>query len=70
MNLLALLHKITGHSFQVSFVNPYGIEVEQRCSCGATRHHLFSQRPAMLGDEPEWQNGPHPGKLSHCSGIE
>lgn len=47
------------HTWTGSAWNQYGVEVEQRCKCGARRHHLAVDFRGLFED-PVWRDGRHP----------
>ncbi len=54
-----LYRKLHRHRWAETIWNSHGIAVEERCRCGAVRHHLFKHFNG-IGKEPSWQSGPHP----------
>lgn len=57
--LAALMARFHRHNWLTSAWNPYMMEVEQRCRCGARRHAFFKDF-RVFGQPPEWRDGPHP----------
>jgi len=60
--LCAILRKVKKlfahkHKWKDSGWNQWSIATEQRCRCGAYRHHLWHD---VKGDDIEWRDGKHP----------
>lgn len=47
------------HCWRESLWNSYGMDVEQKCARGETRHHLIGN---IHGFRIDWQPGPHPNR--------
>ena len=45
------------HGWKDSGWNQWSIATEQRCKCGAYRHHLWTD---VRGDDIAWRDGKHP----------
>lgn len=60
MNLAKIIANVFRHRHRWTDtrLNCFGITIEQRCRCGAYRHHLFSDYRGW--DEPLWREGKHP----------
>ena len=56
MTLARLLHR---HQWADSAWNSADLAVEQTCSCGDRRHHLFADL-GRFGSETYWHKGPLP----------
>ena len=63
MRLVSLLFKHRHRFYEDTRYNPYGVATEQRCKCGAYRHHLVGDLHGIPpGGEPRWRDGRHPGR--------
>lgn len=60
--------KLFGHSWNDYAWNAYMIVVEQRCACGAWRHHLHEDQNGF--HEPNWRDGRHPFTPREAVGRE
>ena|SRR3990167_2772082 len=57
------------HRWQESRLNPYGMTTEEKCRCGAYRHHLAVDLDGVeCGDEPRWRTGRHPANAALTAG--
>jgi len=57
------------HRWKDTRLNAFYIAVEQRCKCGAARHHLFEDWRG-IEREPNWRDGLHPETLKLSEPIE